>query len=416
MVSEMASTVNQAAKATSVVKDKDLERLIAAILAADRWYVERSLELPGLCEADVIGTRFNPMQRRMIEAKSGKKLGASDAFKFESQRRFLDISAAAMVVPLGAPKEMDEVASWGGFAILRTNLSRPQVEAAVMGWLGSSPATATVDAWLRGYTVADTLVALIRSPERRKTSPTVASAWKAFHSVNAPTWMRMSPLERSMAAYTAFMSAPRAGRARAEEIAVSTGKTADQVFGESIACGKHPDIHALLLVEWLNRLEVIRLAVEASFLPRLRRPNHLVFAPAPPLAFQKCVDELRERSSIAAHLSMLLQSFIFRWGGFTLPGEEDDIGSDFGLTGVEVREALGLLDILFPRGRGESWMTSTIGAQWLTLVPYPLQGVGAMYRDEIKRGWDSGLDRRLAQALAERRKAAVEYLSQAGRA
>jgi hypothetical protein len=409
MLGHMTATVPVAP--APLVLEKDLERLIAAVLAANAWYVERSLELPGLCEADVIGTRFQPMERRMVEAKSGKNIGASDSFKFESQRRFLDIDHGAMSVPHAAPKEMDEVAKWGEFAILRSDLTRPKVEGAVAAWLGASPAAHTVDAWLRGYTIMDALIGLVRHSKARLASPTIAAAWTAFHGVNAPTWMRMTLVQRSMIAYAAFAAAPHAGRARADEIATTLGGTSGYyVFRESWAGGKHPDIHALLLLEWLNRLEVIRLAVESSMLPAPPTPKAIVFAAAPPHAFLNCVEELRKRPTIAPSLPILLQSFIFRWGGFLLPGEQHAIGSDLGLTGSQVKDGLALLDVLFPRGSSGPWMHATIGAEWLTLTPHPLQGAGAIYRDEITPGWDVGLNGTLARALGERRKGSARYL------
>jgi hypothetical protein len=397
------------AAAATVYKDKDLERLIAAVIAADVWYVERSLDLPGLCELDVVGTRFTPMQRRMVEAKSGK-CGASDAFKFESQRRFLDIDDGAMVVPTTAPPEMDDVATWGSFAVCRTNLTRPNVEAAIAAWLGSSPATTTIDAWFRGYTVMDALIPLVSDSKARLASPTIRDAWTAFHGVNAPTWMRMGLVQRSMTAYAAFAAAPHAGRARADEIAAATKSTGADVFRESWAYGKHPDIHALLLLEWLNRLEVIRLAVESSLVPAPPKSTSVVFAPSPPRAFVQGVDELRKQPAIAPYLPMLLQSFIFRWGGFLLPGEETDIGTDLELTGAQVREGLALLDMLFPRGTAGSWMHSTLGADWLTLVPHPLQGVGVMHRDEINPSWSASITGTPARAFDGRRRGAALYV------
>jgi hypothetical protein len=396
------------AAAAATYRDKDLERLIAAVMAADAWYVERSLEIPMLCEADVIGTRFSTMTRRMVEAKSGK-FGAADAFKFESQRRFLDIDEGAMVIPSGAQQEIDHVADWGDFTVCRTDLTRPTVEASVGAWLGSSPATKTVDAWLRGYTVMDALIALVSDSKARLASQTIRDAWTAFHGVNAPTWMRMSLVHRSMTAYAAFAVAPHAGRARADEIAATTGSDGYHVFRQSWAYGQHPDIHALLLLEWLNRLEVIRLAVESSLVPAAPRGRRLIVI-EPPRAFLHCVDELRTRPSLAPCLPMLLQSFIFRWGGFLFPGEEDEIGADLGLTGLEVREGLGILDVLFPRGSAGSWMHRTLGADWLTLVPHPLQGVGAMHRDDVKPGWDTSIAGTPARALDGRRNGAAAYI------
>ena len=319
MNSNDATTVlaGAAAAAAPTFKDKDLERLVAAVIAADAWYVERSLEIPMLCEADVIGTRFATMTRRMVEAKSGK-CGASDAFKFESQRRFLDIDEGAMTVPSGAPVEMDEVAAWGKFAILRTDLTRARVEAAVAAWLGSSPAPSTVDAWLSGYTVMDKLIALVSDSKMRLGSPTITAAWTAFHGVNAPTWRRMSLVQRSMTAYAAFSAAPHAGLARAEEIAAASGASSRVVFRESWAGGKHSTIHAVLLLEWLNRLEVLRLAAEASLIPPTPRQKGLI-VPEPPRAFLDTVAVLRNRPEIAPHLPTLLQAFVFRWGGFLIP-------------------------------------------------------------------------------------------------
>lgn len=409
MLRAMPGTPTPTAATPAVFRDKDLERLVAAIIAADGWYLERSLDLPGLCELDVVASRFAPMHRRMVEAKSGK-CGASDAFKFESHRRFLDIDEGAMVVPKVAPSEMDDVASWGDFTVYRTDLARPTVEAAIGAWLGSTPSPTTIDAWLRGYTVMDALIPLVSDSKARIASPTIRDTWTAFHGVNAPTWMRMSLVQRSMTAYAAFAAAPHAGRARADEIAAATKSTGADVFRESWAYGKHPDIHAVLLLEWLNRLEVIRLAVESSLVPAPPKSKGVVLAPAPPRAFTICVDELRKRSTIAPHLPVLLQSFIFRWGGFLLPGEEGLIGADLGLTGIEVREGLALLDVLFPRGSAGSWMHTTLGADWLTLVPHPLQGVGAMHRDDVTPGWDSGMTGTPARAFDGRRKGAALYV------
>ena len=98
---------------------------------------------------------------------------SSDAFKFESQRRFLDINDGAMVVPLTARAEMDEVASWGAFSILRTDLTRPRVESAMSAWLGSTPASTTIDAWpdqiarLRGVVAFDVKFLHVRVPPER---------------------------------------------------------------------------------------------------------------------------------------------------------------------------------------------------------------------------------------------------------
>ena len=403
------TTTSAAVTAAPTFRDKDLERLVAAVMAADAWYVERSLEIPMLCEADVIGTRFATMTRRMVEAKSGK-CGASDAFKFESQRRFLDIDEGAMAVPTTAPPEMDEVASWGSFAILRTDLTRARVEASVGSWLGSTPVSGTVDAWLSGYTIMDKLIALVSDSKARLASPTITAVWTAFHGVNGPTWMRMTLVQRSMTAYAAFAAAPHAGRARAEEIATATGAAAMDVFRESWAGGKHPTIHAVLLLEWLNRLEVIRLAAESSLIAATPRPKGFI-VPEPPRAFRDAVDVLRTRPDLAPHLPTLLQAFIFRWGGWLIldSGEEDEIGSDLGLTGAQVRDGLALLDTLFPMAAG-TWLKPTIGAEWLTLVPYPLQGVGVIYRDEVKAGWGAPLNGTLRRALQERERVARGYL------
>ncbi len=405
----MTATPTSAATATPTFKDKDLERLIAAIIAAAAWYVERSLEIPMLCEADVIATCFDPLARRMVEAKSGK-CGASDAFKFESQRRFLDIDEGAMVVPSAAPAEMDEVAAWGAFAVLRTDLTRVKVEAAVTAWLGATPSATTIDAWLRGFVVMDALVSQVSDSKARLASPTITAAWTAFHGVNAPTWMRMTLVQRSMTAYAAFGAAPHAGRARADEIGAASGVDGKDVFRESWAGGKHPSIHALLLLEWLNRLEVVRLAVESSLLPPAP-PRRGLIVPTPPRAFLDGVDALRTRPDIAPKLPMLLQSFIFRWGGFLIPGvgEEDAIGSDLGLSGTQVRDGLALLDTIFPIGSA-SWMRATIGAEWLTLVPYPLQGIGVIHRDETKPGWDTTLNGTVRRAFREREGGARPYL------
>jgi hypothetical protein len=43
------------AAAATVYKDKDLERLIASVIAEDVWFVEGSLDLPGLCELGELG-------------------------------------------------------------------------------------------------------------------------------------------------------------------------------------------------------------------------------------------------------------------------------------------------------------------------------------------------------------------------
>jgi hypothetical protein len=107
---------------------------------------------------------------------------------------------------------------------------------------------------------------------------------------------------------------------------------------------------------------------------------------------------------------VLLQSFIFRWGGFLLPGDEDRVGADLGLTGAEVKEGLALLDVLFPRGGGETWMHTTLGADWLTLVPHPLQGVGVIHRDEVTPGWNVGITGTPARAFDGRRSGALVYI------
>jgi hypothetical protein len=256
----------------------------------------------------------------------------------------------------------------------------------------------------------DKLMAQVSEPKARLASPTITAAWTAFHGVNAPTWMRMSLLRRSMTAYAAFAAVPHAGRARADEIATATGTKADDVFRQSWAGGKHPTIHALLLLEWLNRLEVIRLAAESSLVPPAPRPKGLIVM-EPPRAFLHGVDALRTRPDLAPHLPTLLQSFIFRWGGFLIPntGEDDQIGADLGLGGAQVHAGLALLDTIFPMATG-SWLRPTIGAQWLTLVPYPLQGVGVIHRDDTRPGWDGSLNGTLKRALRERERVARTYL------
>lgn len=401
------ATSPAAATPAPVYRDKDLERLIAAVLAADGWYVERSLEIPRLCEADVIGTRLTTMTRRLAEAKSGK-CGASDAFKFESQRRFLDIDEGAMVVPLSAPAEIDVVAKWGEFAILRTNLTGPDVTTAVSSWLGSTPPPSLVEAWVRGYAVMDGLIAIASDSKTRLASPTITASWTAFHGVNAPTWIRMTLDERSMTAYAAFAAMPHAGISRAREIdGTSVGDS--PAFRDSWAFGKHPTIHAVLLLEWLNRVEVVRLAAESSLVAPTESTG-LVMG-APPRAFRDGVDALRRRPDLAPHLPTLLQAFIFRWGGILIPdtGEESDIGSGVGLTGDQVRDSLAMLDTMFPMGSG-GWLRPTLNAQWLTLVPYPVQGLGVMFRDAVRPGWDATLKSTLRRVLRERERVAMGYL------
>jgi hypothetical protein len=81
------ATSTSPAPAAPTYRDKDLERLIAAVIAADGWYVERSLEIPMLCEADVIGTRLSTMTRRLAEAKSGGwSIPDSNVFERHAQR------------------------------------------------------------------------------------------------------------------------------------------------------------------------------------------------------------------------------------------------------------------------------------------------------------------------------------------
>jgi hypothetical protein len=402
------ATSTSPAPAAPTYRDKDLERLIAAVIAADGWYVERSLEIPMLCEADVIGTRLSTMTRRLAEAKSGK-CGASDAFKFESQRRFLDIDAGAMVVPSSAPREIDVVGTWGEFAVLRTDLTGPNVISAVSSWLGSSPPPRLVEAWLRGYTVMDGLIAIASDSKIRLASPTIMASWTAFHGVNAPTWIRMSLDERSMTAYAAFAAMPHAGAARAREIdGTSAGRS--PAFRDSWAFGKHPTIHAVLLLEWLNRLEVVRLAAESSLVAAAPVPKTGFIVVGPPRAFRDGVDALRHRPDLARHLPTLLQAFIFRWGGILIPdaGEEADIGLDLGLDADQVRDSIALLDTMFPTST--SWLRTTLRAQWLTLVPYPMQGLGVIYRDSVKPGWDVSLNSTLRRALRERERVARGYL------
>jgi hypothetical protein len=91
----------------------DLELLVAAVVAATGAHVERGLEIPRVCEFDVLATEFLPLRRTVVEAKSGDT-GVGDVFKFESQKPFLDAARAAMVVPDGAKAEMGVMATWGG--------------------------------------------------------------------------------------------------------------------------------------------------------------------------------------------------------------------------------------------------------------------------------------------------------------
>jgi hypothetical protein len=109
---------------------------------------------------------------------------------------------------------------------------------------------------------------------------------------------------------------------------------------------------------------------------------------------------------------MVLQAFIFRWGGFLVEdaGDEGALAAEFLLTASDLAACFDLLHRVFPPSMGSSWFRTVRGARWLILVPYPVQGLGVIYRDAVRPGWDSRFAPPDLRALRARQAAAAALM------
>jgi hypothetical protein len=304
------------------------------------------------------------------------------------------------------------VAAWGGFDLLRTDLTRADVIAKVSAWTATSPSSVTVDAWERAYRIEDGLKSFVSSSSARRASATLTAVWTAYYDVHAPAWVRMSLEERCRRAYDSFITMPQAGLARAREVDGTSSGTSS-AFSEALYQGKHETVLGALLLEWLNRLEAVRLASEYALRgAAFTAPRPLAVGLLPP-NFRGAVRALRRRGRLAPHLPLVLESFVFKWGGFRLPGagEEALIGSELGVSASTVSDCLNILSRLFPPVAAPDWMRAVGGAEWLLLVRYPVQGLGVIHRDAVRPGWDAALAGTLSRRLREREAATRALLT-----
>jgi hypothetical protein len=392
----------------------DLAHLVAATMAATGLYVQRAFDV--IPSSAVIVATDVASQSRLLVHVHRRDLNSDDTLVAETQARLMSASRVAIVARAPAAKHTERVSASSVGAILFANLTREQIIAKVAEWMGTVPPQRDVDAWERAYVVQDSLIAEVSSPTTQGKYPQVAAGWRRYVGVHTPSWTEAHGSGRNERAIGAYRSMPDAAlahsfevdRASANAIPAQTLDEAIQVspaLADAIYRGRHPTILGVNMLEWLNRLEVLRIATDYS----LQRSLPATVVPG----FAGTVAAIPTDPRIGPLVPALFQALIFRWGGFLRIDGSDDkaAGAEFGLDAGEYARIVGLTDSALSNPGIQSWWRIVEGIRWLSVVPFPVQGLGALYRDAIDIGWEASIGSVARRYVSLRRTAALELLS-----
>lgn len=176
-----------------------------------------------------------------------------------------------------------------------------------------------------------------------------------------------------------------------------TSLTLDATLGMSPAMraalyrGSHSTLLAIQMIEWIARLELL-----GAFSRRCMTPGRMGHG----------------HSGSSGNAWRVLAQFLYLGGGFLLASGEDEefLGNEVGIGRLELTEALATLELLVPAGIDGPWMREVEGIHWLSLVPFPIQGIGVTNRNAWRHGWQAPLSGAARRYLAERAGAAEQLM------